>query len=85
MSVLTENYRYIRYKAGEEEFYHNAIDPHEWTNQINNPEFGVELKRHIAMLPTHVETLKFKDSKIPANKPAKDGSGKKAKNPDLAE
>jgi arylsulfatase A-like enzyme len=31
-SLRTADWRYIRYENGTEEFYHNARDPHEWTN-----------------------------------------------------
>ena len=28
----SEQWRYIRYENGDEELYHNAVDPYEWTN-----------------------------------------------------
>jgi len=31
-AVRTEGWRYIRYANGDEELYHNAVDPHEYTN-----------------------------------------------------
>ena len=31
-AVRTEDWRYIRYANGDEELYHNAVDPLEWTN-----------------------------------------------------
>jgi len=34
----TENWRYIRYKNGQEELYHNAEDPFEWHNIANSPK-----------------------------------------------
>lgn len=34
----TKDWRYIRYKNGEEELYNHANDPHEWTNLATNPE-----------------------------------------------
>lgn len=42
-AMQTERYRYIRYEDGSEELYDHQNDPHEWTNQSNNPEFS-ELK-----------------------------------------
>ena len=40
MSVRTENARFIRYWDGSTELYDRASDPHEWTNQTNNPQFA---------------------------------------------
>jgi arylsulfatase A-like enzyme len=40
IAVQTERYRYIRYEDGSEELYDHKNDPHEWTNQISNPEFA---------------------------------------------
>ena len=37
-------------------------DPHEWTNQIDNPEFRTEIKRHIAMLPEPAEPIPYKSA-----------------------
>ena len=51
LSVRTQEYRYITYGDGLEEFYHCAKDPHEWTNLIDNPEYKKEIERHRAMLP----------------------------------
>ena len=31
-AVRSEQWRYIRYENGDEELYHNAVDPYEWTN-----------------------------------------------------
>jgi len=42
-AMQTERYRYIRYEDGSEELYDHKKDPHEWTNQCDNPEFS-ELK-----------------------------------------
>lgn len=39
-SLRTERWRYIRCRNGEEELYDHQSDPHEWTNQADNPEFG---------------------------------------------
>lgn len=40
VSIRTEGYRYIRYRDDQEEFYHSTQDPHEWTNQIDNPRYA---------------------------------------------
>ena len=70
LTVRTENYRYIRYGRGGEEFYHCEADPHEWTNLIDSPAYRAELKRHVTMLPEPAEAIPFR----------KRGSSKKAKN-----
>ena len=49
MAVRTDGYRLIRYKDGTTEFYDEAKDPHEWTNQTKNPEY-VEIKCKLASL-----------------------------------
>jgi len=40
ISIRNEDGRYIRYKEGQEEFYDTKKDPHEWTNQIDNPNYA---------------------------------------------
>ena len=50
-SIRSERYRYIRYNDGSEEFYDHADDPHEWQNQISNPDFETQLKQHRSFLP----------------------------------
>ncbi|MEC8405098.1 MAG: sulfatase-like hydrolase/transferase [Verrucomicrobiota bacterium] len=42
-SLRSEYFRYIRCRNGEEEFYDHRVDPNEWTNQINNPNYRVEI------------------------------------------
>jgi hypothetical protein len=51
MSVRTDGYRLIRYKDGTTEFYDEAKDPHEWTNQTKNPEYAEMQRKLAAMLP----------------------------------
>jgi len=46
-AVRTETHRYIRYANGDEELYHNAKDPYEWTNLATNPEYD-SLKAKLA-------------------------------------
>jgi len=50
-AVRTETHRYIRYANGDEELYHNAKDPYEWTNQANNPEYATLKEKLAAWLP----------------------------------
>lgn len=42
-SLRTERYRYIRCRNGEEELYDHQNDPHEWVNEVTNPEFSTIL------------------------------------------
>jgi choline-sulfatase len=51
ITLRTENYRYIRYREGEEELYDHSEDPHEWTNQIGNGEYAAEIERLRAKVP----------------------------------
>ena len=38
-SLRSKYFRYIRCRNGEEEFYDHRVDPNEWTNQIDNPDY----------------------------------------------
>jgi choline-sulfatase len=40
ISIRNEQFRYIRYRDGQEEFYDCANAPNEWSNQILNPVFA---------------------------------------------
>ncbi|MCK5173661.1 MAG: sulfatase-like hydrolase/transferase, partial [Planctomycetes bacterium] len=51
VSIRTEQFRYTRYSDSEEEFYDCAKDPHEWTNQIGNPEYATEIRKLRASVP----------------------------------
>jgi len=64
LSIRTDDYRYIRYGQGGEEFYHCRSDPHEWSNEIDNLEFRAELKRHIGMLPEPVEPVPYRSRDV---------------------
>lgn len=50
-AIRTENYRYIRYADGSEEFYDMKQDPNEWKNLSNDPKFAALIKEHRAWLP----------------------------------
>tara|TARA_R110002096_G_scaffold252201_1_gene445159 strand:- start:2249 stop:3598 length:1350 start_codon:yes stop_codon:yes gene_type:complete len=50
-AVRTETHRYIRYADGSEELYHDAVDPYEWKNLANNPEYANLKKRLAKWLP----------------------------------
>ena len=69
-AIRTETHRYIRYANGDEELYHNAKDPYEWTNLATNPEYDTLKAKLAAWLPKEeVEQVKN----------AKGKSGKKSK------
>jgi arylsulfatase A-like enzyme len=51
-TVRTEGWRYIRYANGDEELYHDAQDPNEWTNLATKPEFAARLAELKQFLPT---------------------------------
>ena len=51
VTVRTEQYRLIRYSDGSLEFYDRCKDPHEWTNQSDNPAFASIRKELAALLP----------------------------------
>ncbi|QDV48044.1 sulfatase [Gimesia fumaroli] len=51
-TVRTENYRYIHYADGSEEFYDMKQDPAEWKNLSNDPNYAQLIEEHRAWLPT---------------------------------
>ncbi|MCM8532704.1 MAG: sulfatase, partial [Lentisphaeraceae bacterium] len=51
-AIISEQFRYIHYNDGSEEFYDHKKDPHEWDNQINNPEYLSAIKAHRKHKPT---------------------------------
>ena len=50
-AVRSERYRYIRYAAGGEEFYDHSVDPNEWTNLADDPEYADLIREHKRWLP----------------------------------
>ncbi|QTN32084.1 sulfatase [Akkermansiaceae bacterium] len=52
LSIRTERGRYTLYATDEEEFYDTTKDPHEWTNQIENPEYAPLIREMRAALPS---------------------------------
>lgn len=52
VTLRNEQGRYIRYEDGQEEFYDAAKDPHEWTNEINNPAYVQLIKEFKAAVPS---------------------------------
>ncbi|GAB5560041.1 MAG: sulfatase [Synoicihabitans sp.] len=51
ISIRTAEYRYIRYSESQEELYDRRTDPHEWTNQINNPNYASALQALRTQVP----------------------------------
>lgn len=66
ITVRNERFRYIRYREGQEEFYDCSKDPHEWANQIRNPEFAAEIAGLRSKVPPHSKM-------VPALKRARGG------------
>ena len=50
-SIRTEHWRYIRYEDGSEELYDHRVDPNEWTNLANKPEYKKTKNRLARMVP----------------------------------
>ncbi|MEP3478947.1 MAG: sulfatase [Fuerstiella sp.] len=55
ISIRSAAGRYTRYLDGEEEFYDCANDPHEWTNQIDNPTVAATIDQLRSAVPTLVD------------------------------
>jgi choline-sulfatase len=51
ITIRNEQFRYIRYRDGQEEFYDCSNDPHEWTNQIVNPAFASAIESLRSKVP----------------------------------
>jgi arylsulfatase A-like enzyme len=51
VTIRNELGRYIRYQEGQEEFYDTKRDPHEWTNEIKNPEYAQVVRKLRGAVP----------------------------------
>jgi choline-sulfatase len=51
MSIRTDQYRYIRYTDGSEEFYNCIEDPHEWNNLTADPDYRKAMNKVRKMVP----------------------------------
>ena len=51
VSIRHELGRYTRYGSDEEEFYDTTKDPHEWTNQMDNPDYATTVEKLRALVP----------------------------------
>lgn len=50
-TVKTKNFRYIRYEDGSEELYDHDLDPNEWNNLAESPDYVSQKNRLIKLLP----------------------------------
>lgn len=77
--VRSEGWRYIRYANGDEELYNEAVDPYEWKNLANDPQYtGTKAELAKAMPVSNAEDIGGKgggDAKK-AKKRAKKAAGK---------
>lgn len=51
-AVRSENYRYIRYAKGGEEFYDEKKDPYEWVNINADKNIAADKKKLSKLMPT---------------------------------
>jgi len=58
ISIRHELGRYTRYGSEQEEFYDTTMDPHEWTNQIDNPKYATTVEKLRALVPSFEEAAK---------------------------
>lgn len=61
-AIISENYRYVRYNDGTEEFYDRTTDPHEWINKSKDSKFRDLIEQHRALLPKDEHTVLGKGS-----------------------
>jgi len=52
-SIRTQNYRYIIYLDESEELYDHTVDPEEWFNLANNPEYENILNKMRELIPKY--------------------------------
>ena len=50
-SITTEQYKYIQYEDGSEEFYDHKNDPHEFNNVAEKPEFKEKIEELKKLIP----------------------------------
>ena len=50
-AIISEQYRFIQYNDKTEEFYDHKVDPHEWYNAIDQPEYAEIIGQHRNQVP----------------------------------
>jgi arylsulfatase A-like enzyme len=71
-AVRNEEWRYIRYANGDEELYHNLMDPLEWTNLAKRSEYAEQKAALAKWLPqTNLVSPDGKQNKDPDQKAKK--------------
>jgi len=68
VTIRNEQFRYIRYQNDQEEFYDVTRDPHEWTNEIGNPQYAsaiAKLRRTVPELAEMAPALPRKRKRQP--------------------
>lgn len=50
-AIVSEQYRFIQYNDGSEEFYDHINDPNEWHNEIENQDYADIIEKHRTKIP----------------------------------
>ena len=50
-AIVSEQYRFIQYNDGSEEFYDHSNDPQEWYNVIDKPQYIEVIEQHRNQIP----------------------------------
>ncbi|WP_282162645.1 sulfatase [Ulvibacterium marinum] len=50
-AIISEDYRFIQYRDGSEEFYDHKSDPNEWYNQVGNAKYEAVVQQHRDQIP----------------------------------
>jgi len=61
-AIVSENYRFIQYNDGSEEFYDHTKDPNEWHNEIGNEIFAQIIEQHREQIPESYHKILGKES-----------------------
>ncbi|WP_208021545.1 sulfatase [Flavicella sediminum] len=61
-AIVSEDYRFIQYKDGSEEFYNHTKDPNEWYNKIQNIDYADVIAKHRAEIPKKYHSVLGKGS-----------------------
>ncbi len=58
-AVRSQNYRYIHYPSGKEEFYDHSKDKNEWKNLIFDPNYAATIQEHREELKNFIPDIGF--------------------------